>query len=477
MNMIRFSRHRQRRARHIAYSQFWRIIRNGFAVALIALILGSAIGLGIYALAASGHNSTIDDKRDFASALYSYGSGASDTSESMQATRKEAANTLLAADILAASRGADDVFALTDTQRQQAQQVADSGDPIEVSGNHWAIGTYLKTVFLWPGLPIIYVMFGLVMLIGYAIRLDRDAYLADLPWKKFWPKFHTLMFGPIGWIVMYVSYRYVRNAPIPELVQAQPVRRVNAPNLLDGHADYDDYDDEWPLPAQLEPSPTPITVKASLSYASQPKVARAHYQALRLGMAKERLKARLQRTVDQIVTQNDTLRAYADGIQKLQQSINAAKADQKLIELSLETMDNGVDARIASEEFDRMMKLPGVLAIQVINDNIRLIVRANILYQGALYDVGDFRMDLGPESSTFYAYCVRNAKRSEWGFHHPVYAMTDGNFCFAARQDLLNEHLRKGQYLEAASLAIECLNSYNDEDARHIPSAFYRMEK
>jgi len=131
---------------------------------------------------------------------------------------------------------------------------------------------------------------------------------------------------------------------------------------------------------------------------------------------------------------------------------------------------------MVAEEFDRIMALPGVLAAQVVNNRVRIVVRATYRYQGMLYDLGDWQMDISPDETYFEATNLRSGLQDSWSNGtYPAYRLTGGLFCFGDRNQVLYEHLVKGQYLEAVALAVECMNSVNPEDEYKVPDAFKRL--
>lgn len=149
--------------------------------------------------------------------------------------------------------------------------------------------------------------------------------------------------------------------------------------------------------------------------------------------------------------------------------------EHRAAELIGETAEPSAEA---GEEFDRIMRLPGVVEARPVPEGIEFIVEARHRRHGVLYDLGDWAVALGPRMYEFRGVCVRSGLRRSWpNGEHPAYRLLDlDHFCFGPRQYELDRHLAKGQYLEAMALAVECFNSINPEDRHLVDRAFRRVK-
>jgi len=133
------------------------------------------------------------------------------------------------------------------------------------------------------------------------------------------------------------------------------------------------------------------------------------------------------------------------------------------------------DPAHAAREFEALMQMAGVVGVRTGPENtIVFTVRAQHKRGRAVYDIGDYDIELGPSQSYLAAQCVRSGVRP--GYRGgPVYGPLGGYFCFGSQQGIINEHVARGQFVEAMNLAIRCLSSFNRGDASKVPSAFKRL--
>jgi hypothetical protein len=129
------------------------------------------------------------------------------------------------------------------------------------------------------------------------------------------------------------------------------------------------------------------------------------------------------------------------------------------------------DAEHLEAEYQRLLNLPGVMAIRVVNDKLSLLLHARIEYGGEVYDLGDWELRFDT-SGYLETKELRSGVLSSWRMGYPVYRGGDTTFCFGARQPEINGNLMKGQLLEAIELAVNSIQSVNDEHMIDIPNAF-----
>lgn len=460
---------------------------GGIAVAAVVCIVAGLIGGFIFSLYTDDKNNTADDNIAFLKLMHSYGTDAADTSEPAAESRKNIAQAFVDLD-----KQTDELAGKSHTylsfsgdQWKQVKAVAKTGKPAKLDTGK----LHFTTVFHWPVLR--WELLGIMTILGIgALWQFGDEYhlyrLADLPWKRRpWPWIFTILLGPLFWVAMAVSLvglaRDVRAARLHREEQARraalrEAARAQATEAGDGDGRQpervyvvEDDDDDW-YDEPERPAPKPRKVRKT--YASSPIVAKAAYVTLRTTSSVKRQRQRLQEVEGQIAYENDDARELAAELRRTQTRLGQLRAEKTKLEAGVE--DIAVSAEVAGDEFERIAKLPGVLATNVVNDNLRVIIRATHEYKGLAYDLGDWRIDLVPGMYKLVAYELRSGVRDGWG-DYPIYRIGDG-FCFGDRQEIINQHLVKGQYLEALALAAECLNGINEEDKHNIPHAFHVLK-
>jgi len=424
-----------------------------YASCLVVLL---GLACAFYGAAKGVHNSHIHRRQQFGQLIYSVGESAHDNSPRAIELRKRAASRLVELDLRYIQiYGKNSTYLpLSNHRLKQVQQVAKNGRAINVGDlNAWSFSAFLAAMGRWYVLFTIFSGFGLFFLVNFLFQRDdghHSRYLAELPWNKPWPWVVTLTLGPVGWLGMPCSYLMLDSEE--EVGEELPV--VEHEEGL--YADADD------------PALDPQVLR---SYVSAPASARELYinlsiEALRL--IRERRRVRLEEKIDET---RDEIQHHADMVRMCNTELNELVSKRRALDEVVDELENfGPEKR--AEEFERILSLPGVIAVQVVNSRIRLIVRASISYDDALYDLGDWRMDFGPDTTHIDAYELRSGIRPEWDGSYPAYRLGRGNFCFGNREDEINQHLSKGQYLEAMALATECLNSVNRTDQERIPYAF-----
>jgi hypothetical protein len=406
--------------------------------------------------------------------LDSYGEAATDLSAPVVEQRKQIANRLLEA-VSAESYGESGLlFQLDEEQIVKVKEVAVTGRPItmpetEVSHwyNYWQFFTYW---WLWLAL---WVVLGTASLISWMMNVTFfDQPLAHLPWKRVWPWLITILCGPIAWISMAYSalglwFNFLKPAREEAARRRQEEVDMAARLLDEGLGLVRQARQE----VREQREATQMTVVVDREYSSSPAVGKQTYLTLRLGAATRRTKLRLQRTDEDIEWRTKEQRSLAERIKGYQKEIGGLKAEKVELNAALAGAAP-TDSKMVAEEFDRIMTLNGVLAVQVRNDTVQFIVRSVIAYKGENYDGGDWRITFSPDASEPSSEEIRTgAVRSGY----PAYRLGGGSFCFGTQAEEIGGHFRKGQYLEAMTLIVRGLCSVNDNDAWRIPGWFKRI--
>jgi hypothetical protein len=437
-----------------------RYVKSGLILGFVSLVVGGAIAFGLYAGALSTNHDRAGNRANMEKALYSYGTDAHDLSPVMLEKRKAAAQKIVDVEERAKKFGIyDDTF--TNYEQGQIAAVALTGQPLQLDTNKWTFTAYYHTVYGPIGLLSMWAFFGLCGLISWIYQRDdhgEDYRFADLPWQERWPFIVIFAMGPVVWATVGISALHLRgDPPVPE-EELAPLPPVVLP------------DDEWYAPTE-ERTPTPQRPRKS--YLNAPHAAQICYTRIRTTAASEYRRRHVANLKEEIEYAQSDAQMYSENLRIAQRTINQLRADRQRIEQALATEQPPVDAKAAAEEFDRIMRLPGIIATQVVNDRLRLIIRASIRYNKRTYDLGDWEIDIGADTRYIKASCVRSGLNPGWrNGSYPAYRLGDGSFCFGDRTEVIDEHLIKGQYLEAVALAVECLNGVNKEHRSLIPEAF-----
>jgi hypothetical protein len=284
--------------------------------------------------------------------------------------------------------------------------------------------------------------------------------------------------GPLTWVLMVLK---VAGSP-----PAQNRREVATHRDPPPWAEHDFVDDPFQdidLAAILgelrgrevtrtEPTELPPTVPEELpDYHSSPLATADAYVTMVVSRAEAAQRQRLEELRTEVAKQRQKVSSTAEKLRERQRTLGEtqaalAEAERRLAEAPDATVE-------PQEQFERLMQLPGVIAVQCVNEGVRVIIRASVVYEGDRYDLGDWRIDLTPITTNILAEPLRSGVRPGWpSGTYPAYRLGGGVFCFGDRVEEINRHLAQRQYLEAIALAVECLNSVNDEHSHKIPSAF-----
>lgn len=426
---------------------------------VLAVVFGGTVA--IYAIWKGDRNDTAKDNRNLERMFYSYQAQASDNSPRMQAMRRETARRILWVqndyEKLAHKKAIDIDKGLL----KQYQRIAQTGQPLKLDVRTRTFNPYWGLFYIWWVQLLLVCGGGVFFLARYLASLFDNLeshHLADLPWRKPWPWIITILLGPVGWLAMGISRVLLRFEPPVVQEVAPPPPEVETI-------------DEEVEEADEEPRPAPRK-----TYRNFPQAALSLYLEMRMKSAEEYRRQRHQELLQLVARTRENIREYGDEIKDEQRQLNEYRAEAQAVEQSLEDGISAEDPDKIREEFDRFLSLPGVIAVQVVNDRIRVIVRATVEYQGRTYDKGDWQIDIGADTSSCVARELRTGVRPDWGYDYPDYRYGDKSYCFGSRAYELEQHLRKGQFLEAMALAVECLNSVNSEDAPNIPHAFWEVQ-
>lgn len=461
-----------RRRRPISSSRFFDTVGDGIAAAAFFCVVVGFIAGVVFALVVDSANASASDNRTFMNMLNSSGTGEPDLSSDGSTRRQEFARQFV--NINDATSVGYDYLALSDDQWKQAKMVADTGKPAKLDTDkmHFmsVFDGWLKFAWILGFMTIL----GIGALIKYADSNGYDGYywadpktrIADLPWKsQLWPWLITLVLGPVFWVTMAVSAALLHWTPY----EAEREEREEHDPWPDRR------DDVRAITEAVMGDLFTDTVKGRTiekTYPSSPVAARDSYVSIRTHAALEYRDRALNEARENLSYYERNARSLGESLRETQGSINELRATCKRLEETAGA-DAPVSPDLAGEEFDRIAQLPGVISTQAVNGGLRVIVRAQRLYKEALYDLGDWRIDIAADTAHIRARELRSGVRRNWNGNYPVYRLGEGNFCFGDREYIIDEHLRKGQYLEALAIAVESLNGVNKGDRKSIPDAFH----
>ncbi len=175
-------------------------------------------------------------------------------------------------------------------------------------------------------------------------------------------------------------------------------------------------------------------------------------------------------------------RSAVEAANDLAKQLRAAQATHNALKATLKQLtaadSKAVTAKTAADEFTKLLALPNVQAVQLMDGDIRVIVTPRIKYRRVKYDLGDWGIRFG-EDGRVQVRLIREGLRPEWLYHgirHPAYRYVrdHGRFCFSGREPELDRLAASGQFYELVALAVECMHHINPEDRQYIPEAYQR---
>lgn len=436
-----------RRIGHIADT----FAEGAFVAFIICAVISGVCYFG-FAIMVEDDQTNAQHNTELLKLLESDGDNAQDMSTATVQKRKLYAQSLLnvAADVKQV-KDEGTKLGFEDDQWAQIKDIAKTGKPAQLDTKATAYNAPFSSPFLPIWLFVAWCLVSVGALIRYAddVGTYTTVRMADLMWRRPTTWLVVLLLGPAVWIAMLVSAILLIWTPYPDTPTGEE----------DG---------------EMSPAPTGVNRRQSRTYSSAPTAARTTYVSLRTDAAKSYQADQLRQLDNDIEYYQGEARSLSSRLKQTQGEINELRANRAQLN---ELMDAAsVTSDIAGQEFDRITQLPGVIATQVVNDKLRLVIRATHEYKDTVYDLGDWRIDIGPGTSHLTAYSLRYELRPNWRQgDYPSYINNDTSFCFGSRQEIIDEHLRKGQYLEAVSVAIATLCGINKGERKHVPEAFYAL--
>ncbi len=328
------------------------------------------------------------------------------------------------------------------------QATVNTGDELRLDVRRRDWRAWREGVMMGGGIALLFIM-GITFLVYATKSAENHEYLADLPWRRIWPFLFVLFTAlPIGLPFYAVSVVRVWLAR-----KRQPANTVAQGVNAETETIF------------TEPEP------ARPLFYSAPNAARAMYRSMRTDAQKSYLQQRRRRLHEEKGAIEQSLRLFGQQLRQAQESRNTLLAEIARLEAVSDVVEEIPDLAHLDTEFNRLMRLPGVSGIRVVNDEISLLVLSRLTYHGVEYDLGDWEVRFGV-GSYIKTVELRSGVRRDWSGGYPVYRLDKTTFCFGSRDEVIEQNLLKGQYLEAIELAVDSLRSVNQKHQPLIPSAF-----
>lgn len=306
----------------------------------------------------------------------------------------------------------------------------------------------------------------------YADKVKREGkYLMDLEWRRIWPIFLILFTAlPMGLPFYIVSAVRVQMAKRRE----NPLGDENLARLIHPVTE--------PRRARTPPNnPPPRAVGHGQATAPQAPLndsddpAKQHYFALRENLWQEELWRHLRDAHRRKEQLDNELRNLSQRIRQAQTQRNNLVSELRRYEAAEAESAEAPERVYLEAEFQRLMNLPGVMDLRLVDNELCLSLSALYQYEGHTYDLGDWELRFGA-GETLRTRRLRSGLKPDWpSGRYPDYAYSFGGFCFGNRGETIGDNLRKGQFLEAIDLAVDTIQSINEEDQHKIPRAFRKV--
>ncbi len=300
----------------------------------------------------------------------------------------------------------------------------------------------------------------------------KHTFFADVPKGSRFVRgllFATLLVSPLNWFILIVSWwrmgdyrvywnvwqqklqnhearvlEYSNWSPEPLIVDIDELRE----NVIN-------HGDELGLVDSLRDRLTTMStgdyrtdISSLPSYPSSPNAGKAAYiqtvEAHDIGLVREKR--------DKLEKELDDARNEIGKLQKVlnENRVSIAECDEILGKYKEQSDENQIVS-----QFQKLMELPGVLAVQVVNGKFRLFIRCQSTVDGKQYDLGDWRISVKPGSYKLKTKLIRDGRRPDVnGRTDPPHINDDDTFCFGGNEEELKDLLKRGQLFAALTCAM-----------------------
>lgn len=315
----------------------------------------------------------------------------------------------------------------------------------------------------------------------------KHTFLADIPkgsWHMRLLLLLPLLVSPLNWIVLIVSR--IKMNMMKRRLASQDLYLVEALDIAALRESVQHVVDQREVVRQnpeYRPRNPPVvnerkvkreyrTDTSSLpSYRSSPNAGEAAYvnaiEAYSIGNVRQK-RDKLEKEVEEV-------RA---SISRSQKKLNETRAAIAELDEVLEKYKETSQERHVEQQFHRLMELPAVLAVEVVNHKLRLIVRCEAVVDGRAYDLGDWRISIKPGSSKLKTKLLRDGRCPDWDdYSDPPHINDDDTFCFGGNEEELRDLLKRGQLFAAITCAIRCMCTTLPGRERQIPLVFKELQR
>lgn len=291
------------------------------------------------------------------------------------------------------------------------------------------------------------VLIATVVMAVYVV-IKRHTFVADLQrsWRWQWYLFLVFtLFSPLNWLVYTISIvRVHRYKPIWEEWEQQRREDRDRENVRL----QEECNREAEARRRQEEAMSKIAASDLPSYSGSPGVGEAAYIDMLVrhgthGTKQKREKLRQQEA------------EIANSLRRLQAELNETRAEvANCDEVVAKFLDNLNEEEVA-KEFKKLLDLSAVLAVRVVNDQMRLVIRCQAEVEGELYDLGDWYLWVDMECFRFRTELIRDGRRPDISGHsEPPHINEDGTFCFGSREEELCDLVKRGQVFAALTVAM-----------------------
>lgn len=297
-------------------------------------------------------------------------------------------------------------------------------------------------------------------------------FLADFPERCYGQKACFFLFAgisPINILILLVSYGRVRKY---RRIRNEQVNQRRATHEI---PHVDDEEIVQALQSAVESSRRHVsvvdtaetTIAADLpQYNNSPNAGRAAYVATVESGTVGSIRQRKEKLENDLVEVHET-------IVKAQQKLNKKRSELGECNEFLARYEQEGGSQNAEKQFENLLALDSVLGVEVVNNKLRLIVRCQATVEGKVYDLGDWRISVKPDSYKLKTKLLRDGRTdSGHDMSDPPHINPDGDFCFGRTEDQLEDFLKRGKVFAAIVTAIEHMCQTLPGREYLIPEAF-----
>ncbi len=164
----------------------------------------------------------------------------------------------------------------------------------------------------------------------------------------------------------------------------------------------------------------------------------------------------------------------SEKLRTLQSRLNVCRADRARHEEVVEKYRAQSNVDEIKREFHSLLALPPVLAVRIVNDQMRLVVRCQTEYEGEKYDMGDWYVWVDLDSNyPLQTRLIRDCRVPGTNLYDPPHINPDKTFCFGKNEDELHNLIERGQVFAAITVAVKYMSETSNRP--QIPKVFKKI--